>query len=95
MSRRIVSSMLVLVLLLQGVAPMSAHAEPAAAQQHCECCSDDLSADLDCADICGAVAVVSAAAPCIAAERPTQQAIAIPAGDPGPAYLPLNPPPIS
>jgi hypothetical protein len=93
--RRILGSLLVLVLLLQGAMPMYAHAESEAPQQQHGCCPDETPADLDCEDICGAPAVTPAPLADLAAVRPTQQAMPIPAGDPGPAYLPLTPPPIS
>ena len=95
MSRKIVSLALVLVLLLQGVAPGYAHATPEAPQQHCDCCPDEMPANLECADVCGAAAVVAAPAPAFTACRLAQQAVPLPAGDPGPSYLPLIPPPIS
>jgi hypothetical protein len=93
--RRISGSVLVLVFLLQGIAPAYAHPEPEAPQQQCDCCPDEMPADLECADVCGALAMTSAPTPDIAAVRPAPHAIAIPAGDSGPAYLPLIPPPIS
>lgn len=85
MFRRLVVPAFLIVLLLQGVAP----------SYDCTCCPDEMSVSAECTGVCPSVAALPAAGFALAEVRSTQHPFAVPQGTPGPAYLPLTPPPIS
>lgn len=104
MPRRLISVLVLLVLILQGVAQANAYLPESQMQEHCAghdmstgdcvCCTDAMMLSGGCASFCSAVAgiaVVAASVPRAVAGERVALALYPP---PGPAYLPLNPPPI-
>jgi hypothetical protein len=94
-----------MMLVLQGVVQASAAVVPQAhMQQHCadhdpgqdcSCCSDAMTMTGGCATLCSASIAVSPVAMLIPhAQNGVYRRLAV-HGSSGPAYLPLNPPPIS
>jgi hypothetical protein len=106
MAKRLLCVMLLLMLGWQAIAQaaVAVHAD-AAMQEHCaghedtqpscECCPDGLGMSAGCATLCSA----TAALPTLMIDTPEHTAVErhvlTVRESPGPAYLPLNPPPIS
>lgn len=107
MSRKSLICLVILGLILQGVTVASADVLPASQMQHhcdghemsgeaCDCCADDLvSGGGGCASFC----VLAAALPVQILQFPpppgSEPHRLVDQGVADPAYLPLNPPPIS
>jgi hypothetical protein len=107
MSRRLISSLLVLLLLLQGVATqVRAEVLPDAQAQHhcdghetsgkdCPCCDEETMLNGGCETLCSMMAVLPTTSFELPATIATDSHRRLVIGAPGPACVPLNPPPIS
>jgi hypothetical protein len=105
MSGRLATLLALIMLMFQGITQVSAQALPEShMQQHCgdhdpakqcECCSGEFAMSGGCASLCSAGISVSSIilhVQPVAAHAYDRVCVR---GDPGPSYLPLNPPPIS
>jgi hypothetical protein len=107
MSRRLLSTVLVLVLLLQGVTTqVRAEVLPDAQAQHhcdghetsgmdCPCCDEETMLNGGCETLCSMMAVLPTTSLDVPRTNATNSHRRIAIGAPSPAYVPLNPPPIS
>ena len=106
MSRKLISSLLLLTLLLQGWAqagiavmyeqqvPQHCDAQASPADD-CPCCPDGMPMSVGCESQCSvAMAIAITPRSFAAPTAPRAQRLVVP-DRPGPNYLPLNPPPIS
>lgn len=103
--RRLLSCLLLAMLMLQGIAQVSADVLPEAHnEQHCashdpgqdcSCCSAAMAMAGGCAALCSvSIAVLAIAISVPRVDTDDHQRVAV-QGAFGPIYLPLNPPPIS
>jgi hypothetical protein len=103
MARQLIGCM-ILLLILQAMTPVSADVLPQSQMQHCHgheaagedcaCCSGELAMNGGCASLCSAMIAIPTTSmhlPRIVDSEHSRLDVRAPAG---PAYLPLNPPPI-
>lgn len=106
MSRQLIAALVLIGLVLQGVTQVSAIASPQSqTERHCDghemagkdcpCCADELAASGACATLCSVLAALPALS--LTLPRPLNEEShgLVVRGASGPAYTPLNPPPIS
>ena len=103
--RRLISCLLLMMLVLQGVAQagtaylpqahMEEHCAGHAAAQECLCCSDAMAITGGCAALCSVSMAVSAAVLSVSRVSTDEHRRIAVHGSSGPVYIPLNPPPIS
>jgi hypothetical protein len=104
MSRRVIGCFILLMVILQGMVQVSAAALPAVhIQQHCAghdsaqdcaCCAAGMAMTGGCTSLCSVSMVVALVSLLIPHSNNSQHSRLSVHGAFGPAYLPLNPPPI-
>src|SRR5688572_13065358 len=106
MLRQLINVCVLVMFILQGMTQASAHLSDDTATQHCagheqadrdcSCCNDQILASSGgCAAVCAVMAPVQSASAQLPHLHPAHDSSFVARNLANPAYLPLNPPPIS